>query len=447
MEKENGEKSIDLMDFHKIGKKSGEPYEIIDDKIANYIIEHERIILVSGKPYIYKGGVYRMDENGSILKYLIKSMIVQELITIGRINRVFSLILANHRLPVESESVNRYPSHWINFKNGMLDVVTGVLHEHSPKYLSINQIPHKYKPNLNIEESVFYRFLSSRVTDFEDRRMLFEFMGYCMTKDVTFQKFMILYGLGESGKSTIINFTTSIVGKENTCSISLQQLSDRFTTASLLLKILNTCGDVSSSALTDTSVIKQLTGDDPIKGEYKGGAIFFFKNTAKMMFSCNELPKVLDEKSNGFYRRLLIVRFIESGEYIEGLRSKLADEMEIETVISGCISALKNALVGEKLFESGANSVEIDNLKYESDTVAAFLSDVTEKVVGGREIRGDMYSYYEDYCRSEKRTPLGKQGFFKSMRAKGYIDKIYHGTYYFNDVEVPLEKRNATVFD
>lgn len=442
---ETQEESMSLLDFHKIGK-NGNPYEIIDDKIATYIVEHEHIIIIAGKPYIYKNGVYKRDEDGNILRYLIKSMIIQDLITISRINRVYSLILTNHKLVVDVEEVNCYPSHWINFKNGMLDVISEELHEHSPKYLSINQVPHNYVSDLDITSSTFYEFVKSRIPDKDNLRMLLEFMGYCMTKDVTFQKFMILYGLGESGKSTIINFTTNMVGNENTCSIPLQQLSDRFTTASLLLKILNTCGDMTSSALTDTSVIKQLTGDDSIKGEYKGGAIFFFRNHAKMMFSCNELPRVLDEKSNGFYRRLLIVGFAESGDYIPDLKAKLAEESEIETVISGCISALKNALIRGKLFESGANLEEINALKMESDTVAAFLSDMVEECKNHKIKRADLYSYYETYCTREKRTPLGKQGFFKSMKSKGYVEWKSHGIYYFKDIDIRFEKTNRTVF-
>ena len=138
---------INLLDFHKIGK-GNKPYDIIDDKIANYIIEHEKIIVISGKPYIYKNGVYKGDADGNILRYLVKSMIIQELITITRINRVYNLIICNHKLKVESEDVNRYPSHWINFRNGMLDVISGELHKHSPKYLSISQIPHNYVADL-----------------------------------------------------------------------------------------------------------------------------------------------------------------------------------------------------------------------------------------------------------------------------------------------------------
>lgn len=434
-----------LEDFHKIGKNGA--YDIIDDKIASYIIEHENIIIIAGKPYIYKDGVYKRDEDGNILKYLIKSMIFPHLVTITKINRVYALIMINHKLAVDTEDVNKYPSHWINFKNGMLDVISGEMHEHSPKYLSVNQIPHNYIPGLEITKSTFYAFIESRIPDDGNKRMLFEFMGYCMTKDVTFQKFMILYGLGESGKSTIINFTMDIVGRGNTCSIPLQQLSDRFTTASLLLKILNTCGDMTNSALTDTGVIKQLTGDDAIKGEYKGGSIFFFRNHAKMMFSCNELPKVLDEKSNGFYRRLLIVGFTESGEYIPDLKAKLSEESEIETVISGCVSALKNALIKGKIFESSGNLEEVERLRTESDTVAAFLNDCAEYGDNLRIRKSTIFNYYVDYCTEEGRKPLGKRAFKGSMEKKGFFVKLKDGYECYRGIDIKWKEIMKPVFD
>ena len=83
-----------LMDFHKIGK-NGNPTDIIDNKIAEYIITQQDIIIIAAKPYLYKDGVYKKDEDGNILRYLIKSMIVEELITSNRINRVYQLILMN----------------------------------------------------------------------------------------------------------------------------------------------------------------------------------------------------------------------------------------------------------------------------------------------------------------------------------------------------------------
>lgn len=443
MQKET--KNISLMDFHKIGK-NGNPYDIIDVKIADYIISQENVLIIEQKPYIYKNGVYIMDEDGTILKYLIKSMIIPDLITVTRINRVYNLILIDHKLKCDIEDVNRYPSHWINFKNGMLDVLTGEIHKHDPNYLSVNQIPHDFIPDLKIEDSLFYRFLQSRIPSKENQKMLFEYMGYCMTKDLIFQKFMILHGIGNSGKSKILNFIIKMVGKENVCNIPLQDLSERFTSANLLLKLLNTCGDLTSKALKDSSVIKQITGNDPVKAEYKGGKTFSFISNAKMIFSCNELPVVIDEKSNGFYRRLLLIRFSESGEYIHDLERNLSDEKEIEKVISGCVFALQNALERGSLFESRENLVEVSNLKMESDSAEAFMNDCVEKNENLKIKRADLYSYYEEYCREENRMPLGKQGFFKSLRLKGYSDIKNQGVYYFKGLDIKWKHCSSTPF-
>lgn len=97
--------NIDLLDFQKIGKKSGEPYDILDDKIAEYITQKQlRVIILNGVPYLYRRGYYLRDEDGKVLKAHIKALIWPELVTIGRINRVYNLILADYRLTKLYES-------------------------------------------------------------------------------------------------------------------------------------------------------------------------------------------------------------------------------------------------------------------------------------------------------------------------------------------------------
>ena len=43
------------------------------------------------------------------------------------------------------------------------------------------------------------------------------------------------------------------------------------------------------------NIIKQLSGEDAIPAEYKGGDVFSFYNTSKMLFSANTVPLVEDE--------------------------------------------------------------------------------------------------------------------------------------------------------
>ena len=223
-----------LIKFCLIGK-SGQSYEVIDAAIADEVINNHEIIIMAGQPWIYEDGVYRKDDKGLRVQDYVKNLIIKRLRTDSRISRIYRLILKDIRLQYDIEQVNRFPKTWVNFKNGVLDVLSGEMHPHSPEYKSISQIPHNYYPNLDIEESVFHEFLSSRI-DEDNQNMLYEALGHTLLADIVFQKFLILVGKGNNGKSVILNHLTRILGKDNISAIKLQDLSGRFTTEKLLGK-------------------------------------------------------------------------------------------------------------------------------------------------------------------------------------------------------------------
>jgi P4 family phage/plasmid primase-like protien len=435
-----------IQQFHKFSEK-GKAYDCIDARIANHIIENNDLMVISGIPYYYVGGVFRVDEKGIMIKTLIRHCIVEEVQTAPRIKRVYELLITDYRVQREPDEINLYPKHWINFLNGMLDVKTGEMHSHSPEYRAISQIPHNYIPSLKIEDTIFYKFIQTRIPDKDNQKMLLEFMGICLFSEIFFQKFMILTGKGNCGKSVILNELLRLTGTENVSAIPLQKISDRFTTAKLLYKTVNCCGDLENSPLRDTSVIKQLTGEDLVQAEYKGGEIFFFKNRAKFIFSCNELPQVLDDRSNGFFRRLLIIRFNDEGAFIPDLDSKLNDEKELEAVICGLVEGAKQALDRGKIHESGANSHEITRMKTESDSVEAFIEESCNKGQKVRIKRPDLLAAYEDFCKCEEREPLRKTAFYKALRTKGFRETKIHGTVYFAGLELKFIETEEDPFN
>jgi P4 family phage/plasmid primase-like protien len=437
------------MQFCKISLKTGQPYDVYDSRVADYIIANQSIMIIAGVTYLYrKSGVYQKDnKKGTLLSSLIESLIIKDLVTAQRIKKIRELILLKNQLQVDIEEVNLYPKTWVNFKNGMVDIETGEIHPHSPQYRSINQIPHNYRPNLDISKSVFNKFIQSRIPDEENQKMLYEFMGYCLLKEVVFLKFLVFCGTGDTGKSTIINFISNIVGKENLSNLPLQEMCSRFSPAYLLHKQLNACGDIPETAITDSSMIKQLFGDDEIKGEYKGGEIFFFKNTAKFLFSCNTFPLVVDEKTNGFYRRLMIIEFDNQGDFIPNLYERLREEEEIEIVISHVIEGVKSAFKRGKIYESGASLGAVSRLRKDSDSVAAFLDECIERKADGRIKRPDLYACYEQYCREEERIPLGKKGFFRDLRSKGIKETKNQGTMLFCGLSIKFTPCNNTPFN
>ena len=421
--------SIDLLDFHKIGK-NGSPYDIIDNRIADYIISHENIIVIAGKPYIYKNGVYKKDEDGNILRYLIKSMIIEEVISINRINRVYGLILANHKLKVDIDEVNRHPAQWINFKNGFLDILNMQLVDHDPKYLSINQIPHEFDVNYKVaDNSVVLEFLKGVIPDAEDLEMLLEYVGYCMTVDTSLQKMFVIQGIGGTGKSTIIRMVTNAVGKENISNMSLQDLNERFNATNLFGKILNSCADISSKAMEQVDIIKKITGEDRLKGEYKGGAVFFFNSYAKLMFSANEIPISLDDKTNAYYRRFLILRIDKRCHTITNLEKRLS--ASIDDFIYLAVQALNRMYNRGTIKESENSKSNVMELYMASDTVTAFIADEMVPGADFRVERGRFYENYGRYCEENERQALTKNGFYKNLRNKGYTEIKCKGKRFF----------------
>lgn len=60
-----------------------------------------------------------------MIKTLIRNCMIEELQTAPRIERVYRLLISDFQIQQEPDEINLYPKHWINFRNGMLDVKTG----------------------------------------------------------------------------------------------------------------------------------------------------------------------------------------------------------------------------------------------------------------------------------------------------------------------------------
>ena len=180
-----------------------------------------------------------------------------------------------------------------------------------------------------------------------------------------------------------------MIGFDNVCGISLQDLSDRFTPTELLGKLVNACADLPKKALEQVDAIKRITGEDQIKGEYKGGKVFWFKSYAKLIFSANQMPKSYDEKTYAFFRRILMIDIKSKGEPIKNLKEGLAYSMP--GFIRECVDTLHWVLVNGQEIDSANSKRLVYEYYRSSDSVTAFLDDCTERVQGSRVKCNELY--------------------------------------------------------
>ena len=427
----------DLSQFHLVNNK-GVPAGVFDEAIFKYIKGQQDLFVCGGTVYIYDGGYFKADVSGARLKTMISKLIYPQFIKSTTLKRIYDRFLCDISLEVSFEELNRYPAHWICFENGMYDCKEKRLLPHSPKYKAINQIPHEYKPDAVYQGKRTEEFLSFICPEPDNREMALQFAGYTHTKDVGQQKFLVLLGEGGSGKSTFIRLIEASVGSRNLSNIGLNELQQRFASFGLMGKLMNSCADLEISALEDTAVIKKVLGEDTLRAEQKGRDAISFKSYAKLIFSTNELPLVKNEKTNGFYRRLLVLTM---NRVPDNKNPNLMDELmqEIDYFTQLCVRAVERMYEHEIIVTSADSEKAVAQLRCDSDTVQAFLMEECSPDDGSRIERTKLFDRYAKYCESAERQSLTRNNFYKSLRLKGYKELKTNGIYIFKGISEKKE--------
>jgi len=319
----------------------------------------------------------------------------------------------------DRDNLNKQPKNIKPVGNGLLNLEKQELLEFTPQYVFLNKININYNKDAECEK--FKDFLKQVLQTDKDLDIVQEWCGYCLLNDTNYSKALLLFGDGENGKSVLLNVIKRFLGSENVTSISLQYLeSSPFAPARLFGKTANIFADLPKKALSQTSVFKMTVTGDDISGEKKGKDSFEFKPTAKMMFSCNEIPRTPD-RTRGFFRRWIILKFLEhfpdgDPRRDEHLFEKLVDDDGLEGILNFAVEGLKK-LVEQKSFTQNMKMHEIQEFwTRSSDSIATFTIDVIEKSIGNTEKKTDVYTKYEEYCKINE-FPLEEiNNFWKRMK-------------------------------
>lgn len=215
----------------------------------------------------------------------------------------------------------------INLKNGLYNVQEGTLVDHTPDYFSTVRLNASYNENADCPR--FKQYLEE-VLDADQIPLIQEMLGYFLVPVTRAQKCFVIVGEGGAGKSQLLLVLNQVLlGSENVSNVSWQALNERFKTAELFGKLANIFADLPTKNIDDNGIFKALVGEDYLTVEKKNKNPFSFQSKARLLFSCNSIPRNLGDKSEGFYRRLILIRFdhavpenIKDPNLLEKLRSE-----------------------------------------------------------------------------------------------------------------------------
>ena len=421
-----------------IFSENGAVKGILDLAVVRYLKEAYCMFVVGRELYLYRDGCYFVDNDGIRIKAIVTKLLPERFVNYRNLAAIYNLLIEQQDLQKTMEELNNFPPWWINFRNCMFDVKEWKMYRHKTEYLSTNQIPHELNPaareNLDERGTETRKFLAAALPDPDDQMTLWQYLGYSMTRDTRFQKMLIIRGVGGTGKSKVINLMQDIVGAENCSGISLQDLSERFYPSMLYGKLLNACADISADALMQVDNIKKATGEDVMICEKKNKDPKPFRSYAKLLFSANKIPLNLDEKSNAFYRRLLI---LEMNNMPKVKDMELGDKLRAETDYSiwMALSALRKLHKDGEFTESAGCKERVEELYREADTVKAFTDECLEQKEGSRIRRKLLYDKYVEYCQSYGRKHHSPNVFYKSLAEKGFFEYRTSSDRYFKDLD------------
>lgn len=152
----------------------------------------------------------------------------------------------------------------------------------------------------------------------EDREekieLIREFIGACLLGIQTrYDRAVIFLGNGANGKSVLIDIISSLFPPNTVSTISPQDLKDQYYVAQLDGRKLNTTTEMPSSTIVASDKFKAITSGDMVTGRHPHREPISFRPQAGHLFACNSFPQV-EDTTDGFWRRMLVVKFNRSFE-------------------------------------------------------------------------------------------------------------------------------------
>ena len=306
-----------------------------------------------------------------------------------------------------------------------------------------HQLPFSYDPDARCP--LFHAFLDRNLPDKDSQHLIAEYIAYVLSPFLKLEKVLILYGEGANGKSVLFQIIKALLGEDNVCSYSLQNLTARegYQRAELGNKLLNYAPEINGRI--DPALFKQLASGEPVEARFIFGRAFILRKYARLLFNCNVLPSDV-EMTHAFFRRFMIIPFTETipeDEQDPDLAEKITKN-ELPGIFNWVIEGL-DRLTRNKRFTEPATVREANkSFREQSDSLALFLED--SGIIAGRDCSTQvsaLYSRFSSYARSCNLPAISMKSFSEKMTKAGFQKIRTAQGRYFNYSLVSLANENT----
>ena len=349
--------------------------------------------------------------------------------------RLAAMVTLAAKLPgvtVQANDLDHDP--WLlNCLNGTVDLRSGMLRPHARGDLMTRLCECEYDPGakcprwLQFLDEVFQG--DAEVTGFVKR-----LAGYVLTADTREESVFILTGKGQNGKTKMVEALRVVLGDyaaDTPFTTFIERRSDSATNdlAALVGKRLITASEGEDTQSFNESLLKQLSGGDPITCRFLRMEFFTYTPTFKVLFCTNEVPRIRSQNF-AMKRRLKLVPFRQRFYDREDGRKPVKDDQLLPKLLAeksgilawmveGCLEWRTHGLMTPKVIRA-----EVERLFESQDPLAEFMEDRCSLGADAEVEVTDLWQEYNRWCENTKRKPAFKapQWFSKNLTQRDGID-------------------------
>jgi putative DNA primase/helicase len=330
---------------------------------------------------------------------------------------------AESGIPIETEAMDIDPF-LFNVLNGTVDLRTGRLRPHSRDDLITKLAPVAHDASATCP--IFVAFLERVLPDPDVRAFVQRAVGYSLTASTAAQCLFFFYGGGANGKSTLLTLLGVLLGdyaRHAAPELLTYKKGDRHPTelADLFGARLVTSVEVDEGKRLAETLVKQMTGGDPMKGRFMNQDFFEWMPTHKLFLAANHQPQIRGT-DYAIWRRIHLIPFtvtIPPAERDEDLPAKLKAELPgiLNWAIAGCLDWQEHGLGVPQAVKDATNTY-----RAEQDILGDFLAEKCMKDPQATVPSQTLYAAYAAWCEAGKEPPLTQNAFGRALTERGFED-------------------------
>jgi len=334
---------------------------------------------------------------------------------------IFSEITNNIRIRTYCRKDELDPIELIPFNNGIFNPYTKEFSAHSPTQKFTYTTGYNYDPQATCP--LWEGHIQEHVLQ-DQQAALQEMAGYMFMNNNSYQKWFLLRGPGQNGKSIVLDTLRSLAGEEAGAGVELQRLANNdFAVSRLHHKKVNICADISSSETINVSRIKALTGDRRLDVDVKHEDGIDMECYTTLIFSTNICPK-LSDRSDGCFRRVVLFDFIKKVENIDSQFQAKIDK-ELPGIFNWAMAGFERLIANGKFTWTEDIAKVREDYERKSDPVAMFCDEYLEEIEmpsGNQDVKNvmsaphsDVYDWYCHFCADVNIQPVSRGALVRRM--------------------------------